>query len=58
MPTYYFEIEETTTGWLRIEADSLDEARDEVLENGFNGDIIGSEEHTEITIIDGGEGEE
>ena len=56
MPTYYFEIEETTKGWLRIEADTLEEATEDVEENGFNAsDIVGAEEHKEVTILDGGE---
>jgi len=57
MSIYYFEIEETKTGWLRVEAESLDEARDEVLEGGFD-DCIESEEHKEVTILCGGEEEE
>ena len=66
MPTYYFEIEvvtiaknKTIKGWLRIEADTLEEATDDVLENGFNAsDIIGSKEQKEVTVLDGGEEEE
>ena len=59
MPIYYFEIEETTTGWLRIEAPSYEEAEEDVVENGFNAsDIVGAEEHKEVTILDGGEEED
>jgi hypothetical protein len=59
MPIYYFEIEETTKGWLRIEADDYDEARSDILENGFNAsEIVGSEEQKEVTITDGNEEEE
>jgi hypothetical protein len=59
MPTYYFEIEETTKGWLTIEADTLEEAREDVEENGFGAsDIVGAEEHKEVTILDGGEEED
>jgi hypothetical protein len=59
MPIYYFEIEETKSGWLRIEADTLEEAKDDVSENGFGAsDIVGAEEHKEVTILDGGEEED
>ena len=56
MPTYFFEIEETRKGWLRIEADTLEEATEDVEENGFDAsDNVGSEEQKEVTILDGGE---
>jgi hypothetical protein len=56
MTVYYFEIERVTRGWLRIDAPTLEEAKADILENGFNASgIVGSEEHTEVTIIDGGE---
>jgi hypothetical protein len=59
MTIYYFEIEETTKGWLRIEADTLEEAREDVEENGFNAsDMVEAEEYKEVTILDGGEEED
>ena len=59
MPIYYFEIEETTKGWMRIEADTFEEAQEDVEENGFDAsDIVGAEEQKEVTILDGGEEEE
>ena len=59
MGIYYFEIEQVTKGWLRISAPTLEEATNDVAENGFAAsDIVGSEEHTEVTIEDGGEEQE
>jgi hypothetical protein len=53
MPIYYFEIEETTKGWLRIEAPSFEEAEEDVAENGFDAsDIVGSEENKGVEIIE------
>jgi hypothetical protein len=59
MATFYFEVEETRKGWLTIEADTLEEAREDVEENGFDAsDIIGAEEQKEVTITGGGEEED
>lgn len=56
MPTYYFEIETKQTGWLRMEADSEDEAREDVADNGFDvSDLIDSNVRTTVVSIEGGE---
>lgn len=58
MPVFYFEINEERKGWLRIEAPTLEEAREDVKENGFDAsDIVGSEYHTDVTFEEEG-GEE
>lgn len=56
MPIYYFEIETKQTGWLRMEADSEDEAREDVADNGFDvSDLIDSNVRTVVVSIEGGE---
>ena len=56
MPIYYFEIETKQTGWLRMEADSEDEAREDVADNGFDvSDLIESDVRTVVVSIEGGE---
>lgn len=56
MPTYYFEIETRQTGWLRMEADSEDEAMNDVKENGFDvSNLIESDVRTVVVSIEGGE---
>lgn len=59
MPIYYFEIETKQTGWLRMEADSEDEAREDVAKNGFDvSDLIESDVRTSVISIEGGEEED
>ncbi len=59
MPIYYFEIETKQTGWLRMEADSEDEAREDINDNGFDvSDIIDSNVRTSVISIEGGEEED
>jgi len=59
MPIYYFEIETKQTGWLRMEADSEDEAREDVADNGFDvSDLIDSNVRTTVISIEGGEEED
>jgi DNA-dependent RNA polymerase auxiliary subunit epsilon len=59
MPIYYFEIETKQTGWLRMEADSEDEAREDVADNGFDvSDLIDSNVRTVVVSIEGGEEED
>ena len=57
MPDYYFEIETKQTGWIRLCADSLEEAANDVKKNGF--DVCNNliERNFEITVvsIEGGE---
>jgi DNA-dependent RNA polymerase auxiliary subunit epsilon len=56
MPIYYFEVETKQTGWLRMEADSEDEAREDVADNGFDvSDLIDSNVRTTVISIEGGE---
>ncbi len=56
MTVYYFEIETKQTGWLRMEADSGDEAMNDVKENGFGVlNLIESNVKTEVISIEGGE---
>ena len=56
MTTYYFEIETKQVGWLRMEADSADEAMNDVKENGFEvSDLIESNVKTTVVSIEGGE---
>ena len=56
MPIYYFETETKQTGWLRMEADSEDEAREDVADNGFDvSDLIDSNVRTSVISIEGGE---
>jgi hypothetical protein len=59
MPIYYFEIETKQTGWLRMESDSEDEAREDVADNGFDvSDLIDSNVRTVVVSIEGGEEED
>jgi hypothetical protein len=59
MTTYYFEMEEIKRGWVRIESDSLENARKELSIDGFDAiNIINCESLTDITIGDGGEEED
>ena len=59
MPIYYFEIETKQTGWLRMEANSEDEAREDVADNGFDvSDLIDSNVRTTVISIEGGEEED
>lgn len=59
MPIYYFEIETKQTGWLRMEANSEDEAMNDVKENGFDvSDLIESDVRTKVVSIEGGEEED
>ena len=59
MPIYYFEVETKQTGWLRMEADSEDEAMNDVKENGFDvSDLIDSNVRTTVISIEGGEEED
>ena len=59
MAIYYFEIETKQTGWLRMEADSEDEAREDVADNGFDvSDLIDSNVRTTVISIEGGEEED
>jgi DNA-dependent RNA polymerase auxiliary subunit epsilon len=59
MPIYYFEVETKQTGWLRMEADSEDEAREDVADNGFDvSDLIDSNVRTTVISIEGGEEED
>ncbi len=56
MSEYYFEIIQERKGWLRIEAPTFDEAKEDVMENGFDAsDILGSEDHSTVTIEESGE---
>lgn len=56
MPIFYFEIETRQVGWLRMEADSADDAMNDVKENGFDvSELIESNVKTTVTSIEGGE---
>jgi hypothetical protein len=56
MPIYYFEIETKQTGWLRMDADTTEEAMNDVKKNGFNAaDIIESNVELKVVSIEGGE---
>jgi hypothetical protein len=56
MTIYYFELETKQTGWLRMEAESLDEAANDVHENGFDASgVIESNVSTKVVSIEGGE---
>ena len=59
MPIYYFEVETKQTGWLRMEANSEDEAREDIADNGFDvSDLIDSNVRTVVVSIEGGEEED
>ena len=57
MPTYYFEIETKQTGWIRVVADSLKDAANDVKKNGFGvcENLVESDVKTTVTSIEGGE---
>ena len=56
MTTYYFEIETKQNGWLRMEADTQEEAMNDVKKNGFGAsDLIDSNVKTTVVSIEGGE---
>ena len=57
MPDYYFEIETKQTGWIRLCADSLEEAANDVKKNGFDvcNNLIERNFEIAVVSIEGGE---
>ena len=54
MTLFYFVIEQVKKGWLTVDAETVEEATQDVQENGFDVDCWGSENSSSVEIISEG----